>query len=69
MGLWLRVADYEPKAGIGNERSIQYLGGFDGFARAGDLVDGVLLGLDGEVPDDSAVESITWGRIKAQFVK
>ena len=35
----------------------------DGFAT------GLLLGPGGELPDDSAVESITWGRIKAQFVK
>ena len=30
---------------------------------------GLLLGPGGEIPDISAVESITWGRIKAQFVK
>ena len=30
---------------------------------------GILLGPGGELPDDSAIENITWGRIKAQFVK
>ena len=33
------------------------------------LCDAVLLGPGGGIPDDSAVESITWGRIKAQFVE
>ena len=33
------------------------------------FVDGVLLGPGGEIPDESVVESITWARIKAQFVK
>ena len=33
------------------------------------FVDGVLLGSGGESPDESVVESITWARIKAQFVK
>ena len=31
------------------------------------FVDGVLLGPGGEIPDESAVESITWARIKAQY--
>ena len=30
---------------------------------------GLLLGPGGEIPDDSAVESVTWGRIKAQFAE
>ena len=34
-----------------------------------DFAVGILLDPGGEIPDDSAVESITWGRIKAQFVK
>ncbi len=34
----------------------------DGFAR------GLLVGPGGEIPD-SAVESLTWGRIKATFVR
>ena len=34
-----------------------------------DFASGFLLGPGGELPDDSAVESITWGRIKAQFGK
>ena len=33
------------------------------------FADFLLLGPSGEIPDDSAVESITWGRIKAQFVE
>ena len=32
-------------------------------------IEGFLLGPGGELPDDSAVESVTWARIKAQFVK
>ena len=33
------------------------------------LCDAVLLGPGGGIPDVSAVENITWGRIKAQFVE
>ena len=38
-------------------------------ADADHFVDAVLLGPGGEIPDDSAIESITWARIKAQFVE
>jgi hypothetical protein len=31
------------------------------------FVDGVLVGLDGKVPEVSAVESDSWARIKAAF--
>ena len=31
------------------------------------LVDGLLVGSDGNIPGDTAVESITWGRIKASL--
>ena len=33
-----------------------------------DFMDALLLGPGGEIPDDSAVGSVTWGRIKARFV-
>ena len=36
---------------------------------ASNFYDAILLGPGGQLPDDSAVESITWGRLKAQFVK
>ena len=39
-------------------------GGFDET-----FVHGILVGPGGEILDDSAVESITWGRIKATFVR
>ena len=31
------------------------------------LVDGLLVGSDGNIPGDTAVESVTWGRIKASL--
>ena len=36
---------------------------------ADEFVAGLLVGPGGEIPDESAVESITWGRIKARFVR
>ena len=82
IGFAIRVPDHEPKPD--NLKSSHYLwsenctpvsSGWpplnvgssprcsDGFAT------GLLVGPGGEIPDDSAVESITWGRIKAQFVE
>ena len=49
------------------EECCSYLLGAPGFGvSATKYVDGLLLG---EFPDDSAVESITWARIKATFVR
>ena len=36
-----------------------------GFLRADRYIDGILLGPEPEGPGDSAVESVSWGRIKA----
>ena len=44
-----------------------HMGAAWGFAD--NFIDVLLLGPGGEIPDESAVESITWGRIKAHFVK
>ena len=41
----------------------------DACCHSDDFMDVLLLGPGGEIPDESAVESITWGRIKATFVK
>ena len=41
----------------------------EGGQRTDNHPDFLLLGPGGELPDDSAVETDTWGRIKAQFVE
>ena len=46
----------------------QYFLGPSGGTADG-FVDGMLLGLGDEIPEDTAVESMTWGRIKASFDK
>ena len=46
--------------------SIHYLRSSEtGFTYSDTFVEGILLGPGGETPDDSAVESIPWGRLKA----
>ena len=52
-----------------DDLGVYYLGERGHPSHARYFVDGVLLGPGGEIPDESAVESITWARIKAQFVK
>ena len=65
IGFTMSIHDQDSEEDIG-----AYLLGETGAQSSGDAyVDGILLGPGGEIPDDSAVESITWGRIKATFVK
>ncbi len=59
IGFDLVIPDYD--IGVGGHESWHFLAGYDP-AR------GLLVGPGGELPD-SAVESMTWGRIKATFVR
>ena len=45
----------------------EWCGSYCDPTTANHFVDGILLGPGGEIPDDSAVEDITWARIKAGF--
>ena len=63
IGFGIRVYDFDPsEEARWTPRSMKRFG-------PGDLLDGLLLGPDGPVPpgDDSAVESVSWARIKASL--
>ena len=69
IGLGLTVSDFDEPWGDGPPiyDSAHILPPGGGLTRLGD---GMLLGPGGEIPPKiSAVESITWARIKARFVK
>ena len=65
LGLLVAVADRDYDEVMPS--SYYYLGSFEGVSDY--FASCVLVGSGGEIPDISAVESITWARIKAQFVK
>ena len=69
IGLSITVSDRD--TGEWNEMFYYILGGglFEESNYSQNFPDFLLLGPGGEFLDDSAVESITWGRIKATFVK
>ena len=70
IGFAIAVADFEPEPH--NYKSIHYLpmrSDPDLMLSSDNFADAVLLNSEGEIPEVSAVESITWGRIKAKFVK
>ena len=67
IGLQLTVYDWDDL--FGRERWTFFRMGKTSGTSSDDFFDALLVGPGGEIPDDSAVESVTWGRIKAQFVK
>ena len=68
-GRVIGLAIYVPDRDVGDaEPSVHYyLGAWESITDR--FADCLLLGPGGEIPEDTAVESVTWGRIKAQFVK
>ena len=72
IGLLIVIPDWDDPRILRQPPFRLYLGDkeLDGACCFSDnFADFFLLGPGGEIPDDSAVERITWGRIKAQFVK
>ena len=77
IGFSIMIIDMDVRNGVW--KSIHYLragenlSGSEGdnlaVLTADEFVAGLLVGPGGEIPDESAVESITWGRIKARFVR
>ena len=65
LGLLISVADRDENKTMPS--SYYYVGDFSNMSD--NFADCLLLGPGGEIPDDSAVESITWGRLKSTFVK
>ena len=63
IGFGFLIADYDPGEAIAG-----FFLGTRGSG-AGTYVDGMLLGPGGVFPEDTAVENVTWGRIKAAFGK
>lgn len=55
--------DHEPKAPADDGYGI----GRGSPSSADSFVDGILLGIEGEIPEDTAVRDATWARIKASF--
>ena len=66
IGLMLSVAEIDGECCA--DQGYLHLGGEVGYSADG-FVDGVLMGAVGGPDDESAVENITWARIKAQFVE
>ncbi len=69
IGFILAIPDYEAEGELA--RGFHFISGQDewpGLSNADDFARGLLVGPGGEIPD-SAVESLTWGRIKATFVR
>ena len=65
IGLGIVIHDYDTKPGYSS--SIHFLSAWAWLA-ADQSPEGLLVGPEGEVPGVSAVESITWARIKARFI-
>ncbi len=70
IGFVLAIPDYEAEGELA--RGFHFIGGQDYWSgspsNADSFARGLLVGPGGELPD-SAVESLTWGRIKATFVR
>ena len=73
IGFSIDMADFDTNSallqGLHALRSREYDDSGIDWASSDTFVQGYLVRPGGEIPDESAVESITWGRIKAQFVK
>ncbi len=69
IGFYLAIRDYDVEGELAEGN--HFISGQDqgpGLSNADDFARGLLVGPGGEIPD-SAVESVTWGRIKATFVR
>ena len=64
IGFKLLLGDWDP----GDDMIAGFLLGESGTS-ADTYVDGILLGSGGALPEDTAVENASWGRIKAAFGK
>ncbi len=69
IGFILSIRDFDVEGELaGGHHFISGQDQWPGISNADDFARGLLVGPGGELPD-SAVESLTWGRIKATFVR